>query len=371
MTIPELMQAAVALGPNMPMEIQTIRTPRPRRGEVLIRVASCGVCHTDLHVLKGEVKFPFPAVLGHEVSGTVVEIGTDVSGFAPADKVVGAFIMPCGTCQACAEGRDDLCGPFFAMNRLNGTLYDGETRLYSQRGEPIAMYSMGGLAEYAVVPATGLAHTPEGLSMESAAVMGCAVLTAYGAVRRSGDVRAGETVAVVAMGGVGSNIVQIARAFGASKVIAVDVDDAKLATAHSLGATHVVNSRTEDPIAAVRTATDGIGVDVVFEALGHPQTFEQALSMLRDGGRMVAVGIAAGTTTANVEITRLVRRSQRIIGSYGARTRIDLPMVLDLASRGILNPQLTVTRTFTLDEAPLAYDTLARGEIVGRAVVLI
>jgi S-(hydroxymethyl)glutathione dehydrogenase/alcohol dehydrogenase len=151
----------------------------------------------------------------------------------------------------------------------------------------------------------------------------------------------------------------------------VDVSEDKLSAAEDLGATDTVNGAEEDPVSRVKELTDGEGVDVAFEALGRPETFAQAVGMLRDGGRMVAVGIAPGKTTAPVEITQLVRRSQRIIGSYGARTRTDMPEILSLVARGFLNPQATVTRKFSLDEADTAYKALDRGEISGRAVVVI
>ena len=257
------------------------------------------------------------------------------------------------------------------MNRLQGTLYDGETRLFRADGSPLAMYSMGGLAEYAVVPATDVFALPEGISTQASFILGCAVFTAYGAVRHAADLRAGETVAVVAMGDVGSNIVQISRAFGASRVIAVDVSDEKLGAAEDLGATETVNGAQEDAVERVRELTDGRGVDVAFEALGRPETFTQAAGMMRDGGRMVAVGIAPGKTAAPVEITQLVRRSQRIIGSYGARTHSDMPQILELAAQGFLRPAQMVSRTYSLEEADEAYRALDRGEIRGRAVIVV
>ena len=263
-----------------------------------------------------------------------------------------------------------MCECFFALNRLKGVLYDGETRLSRQEGSPLWMSSMAGLAEYAVVPATDVFPLPEGLPAEESSILGCAVFTAYGAVRNGADLRAGETVAVVAMGGVGSNIVQIARGFGASQIIAVDVVPEKLEAAKGLGATDVVNGAEEDAVARVRELTGGEGVDVSFEALGRPQTFVQAAEMLKDGGRMVPVGIAPGKTTAPVEITRLVRRSQRIIGSYGARTRADMPQVLSMAARGFVKPEQMVTRKVPLEEADATFKALNRGEIVGRAVVV-
>ena len=256
------------------------------------------------------------------------------------------------------------------MNRLKGTLYDGTTRLRRSNGAPIAMYSMAGLAEYAVVPATDVFPLADGLPLEESSVLGCAIFTAYGAVRHGADLRGGERIAVVATGGVGINIIQIAKAFGCSQIIAVDIRDDKLEAATRLGATDVVNAATTDATARVRALTDGKGVDVAFEVLGLPQTFTQAFDMIRDGGRMVAVGIAPGKTTAPVEITRLVRRELRIIGSYGARTRSDMPEIIRLAAQGILRTETMVTQRFSLDQADAGYQALARGEIVGRAIVV-
>lgn len=366
----DTMLAAVWESPDAPLRLEEIRLPSPRRGEALVRIFSCGVCHTDLHVMKGEVAFPGPAVLGHEISGEVVELGPDVpaGGVEVGQQVVGAFVMPCGACRACARGRDDMCSEFFGQNRLKGTLYDGSTRLHRTDGSPLAMYSMAGFAEYAVVPVSALTALPDGLDPDSAAVLGCAGLTAYGAVHNAGQLAAGETVAVVAAGGVGSSIIQLARAAGAASVVAVDVDADKLAAARDLGADHVVNSRETDPVAAVREAIGG-GADVVFEVLGLPQTFEQAVRMVGDGGRMVAVGIAAGAASATVEITPLVRRGIRIVGSFGARTRVDLPAVVASAADGALSLADTVTRRYPLDQINQAFDDLRTGRIRGRAVV--
>jgi succinate semialdehyde reductase (NADPH) len=365
-----LMKAAILNAAPGGLRIEEIPIPEPGPGEVLVRVTACGVCHTDLHVMKAEVAFPLPAVMGHEISGTVAALGPGVVGPPPGTPVVSAFIMPCGFCAPCGAGRDDLCDSFFAMNRLKGTLYDGTSRLRRRDGSPIAMYSMAGLAEYAVVPATDVFPLADGLPLAESSVLGCAVFTAYGAVRHGADLRGGERIAVVAAGGVGINIVQIARAFGASQIIAVDVRDDKLDAARRHGATHVVNATTTDATARVRELTDGRGVDIAFEVLGLPQTFIQALEVIRDGGRMVAVGIAPGKATAPVEITRLVRRELRIIGSYGARTRSDMPEIIRLAAQGIFRPETMVTQRFPLAEADAAYQALARGEIVGRAIVM-
>lgn len=367
-TVPHDMRAAVL--DEHGLRIERIPVPAPQRDEALVRVTACGVCHSDLHVLKGEIGFPRPAVLGHEVSGTVVALGTGTTTEAVAigDRVVGAFIMPCNTCVECARGRDDLCLRFFGLNRVEGSLYDGTSRLARADGTRLAMYSMGGLAEYAVVPVSGLARVPDELDLASAAVLGCAVMTGFGAVRRGGGVRVGESVAVIGIGGVGTSIVQVARAVGAEPIIAVDVNTEKLDLAIELGAHAAVNARESDPVEAVR-ALGGDGVDVVFEALGSPRTFAQGLDMIRDGGRLVAVGLAATGQTAPVEITRLVRRSQRVIGSYGARTRADLPEVVRLAASGAIDLDRVVTDSYGLDDLEAAFAALTDGRIRGRGVV--
>lgn len=369
--VPDTMRAAVLISVERGLEVREIRTPRPRTGEVLVKVSACGLCHSDLHVIGGAIAFPLPAVLGHEVAGEVVELGpgTERSGLSIGQRVAGAFLMPCGSCPACSSGRDDLCEPFFSMNRLKGTLYDGETRLADLDGNPIAMYSMGGLAEYCVIPVTAVAPVPDTMDPVASAILGCAALTAYGAVRRSGDLRAGESVAVVATGGVGSNVIQLARAFGAKDVIAIDISDEKLESAKALGATAVVNSTTENARERVFELTGGVGVDVAFEVLGRPETWETALNVLRDGGRMVPIGLGAGVQTAGVEINRTVRRSQSILGSYGALTRQDLPEVIRLANAGVIRYGDIVTRQVVLDDVADTYEALRRGEIQGRAVV--
>lgn len=370
-TIPETMRAAVLRDPAKGLQVETIRTPHPKNGEVLIKVAACGLCHSDLHVIGGAIAFPKPAVLGHEVTGTIVEVGpgNEHSGLKVGMNVAGGFLMPCGQCDACAAGHDELCGPFFDLNRLKGLLYDGTTRLATLEGDPIYMYSMGGLAEYAVVPSTAVAPAPDSLDLVPGAILGCAAMTAYGAVRRGADLRFGETVAVVATGGVGTNIVQIAKAFGASQIIAIDVSDDKLAPMFDYGATAVVNSATSNAREEVFKLTGGKGVDVAFEALGIPATWKTALDVLSDGGRMVPIGLGAGVQTAEVEINRTVRRSQSILGSYGARTRQDLPTVVEMAAKGIIDYKHVVSRRFPLEEAGHGYELLRDRQIQGRAVV--
>lgn len=351
------------------LAIRSLAIPEPGPGEALVRVTACGVCHTDLHVINGHVSFPRPAVLGHEISGTVVAFGPDcVTGLSIGDDIVGAFIMPCERCSECARGRDDLCTTFFEFNRLQGKAYDGGTRLRSDDGEEIASYSMAGLAEYCVVPTGALARRPAGLDPVASCILGCAGLTAYGALARTAQLEPGDTIAVIGVGGVGGAIIQLAIALGASHVVAVDLDDEKLAHARDLGAHSVVNSATEEASAAVKAILQR-GADVVVEAVGLPATFNSGSRMLADGGRMVVVGIAPQGVRGEVEITPLVRRGHHIAGSFGGRTRQDLPAVLDLARTGGIDVGRAVTRRFALADAPHAFQLLDSRKIIGRAVV--
>jgi succinate semialdehyde reductase (NADPH) len=363
------MKAVVLAEVGGQLTLEDIPRPQPKAGEILVQVAACGVCHTDLHVIKGEVKFPLPCVLGHEISGVVAAVAADVRALRAGDAVVCSFIMPCGACHYCVRGRDDLCETFFAMNRLQGTLYDGESRLRRSDGSVLAMYSMGGLAEFAVVPATDVFRVPANVPLTDACILGCAMMTAYGALKNQARVQPNESVAVVGTGGVGSNVIQLAKAFGAGRIIAVDVREDKLVAAKELGATHGVNAAQGDPVAEVLAITGGRGVDVAIEALGRPETVVNAFMMTRDGGRVVVVGIAPGTTTASIEITRLVRRGIQLMGSYGSRVRTDMPDVLGLAAYSLVSPSRAITRRYRLEQANDAYAALSRGEIIGRAIV--
>lgn len=369
--LPDTMLAAVLRTQDKPeFSLERIPVPRPRAGEALLKVEACGVCHSDLHVARGQIAFPRPAVLGHELSGTVVMLGDDVDSVNVGDRVVGAFIMPCTKCANCLKGRDDICDVFFTNNRLKGALLDGESRLVDAEGDRINMYSAAGFAEYAVIPASALAKVDDRLDLAYAAVLGCAGMTAYSAVTRGAGNVKDAVVCVIAVGGVGLSITQVVAALGARVIIAVDVSSEKLELAKQLGATHTVNALEEDVIERVKELSGG-GVEFAFEALGSPLTLGQAVRILGEGGRAVAVGLASGDAEVSVPITNFVRRGQELIGSYGARTRVDLPAVQALARDGGFSIANLVTDTYSLEQINEAYADLAAGSIRGRAVVKI
>jgi len=265
-----------------------------------------------------------------------------------------------------------MCESFFGFSRKSGVLYDGKTRIYRQDGSPVAMFSMGGLAEFSVVPATAAFPLPPALQADPAftqsAIVGCAVLTAYGALRHTADMRAGDSVAVIGCGGVGANCVQVARAFGADNVIAVDINADKLSMMERLGATSTVNAKTENVAERIKQLTGGRGVDVAVEALGNPQTFSHCINSVCDGGKVVMIGL--GPQSVQIEITKLVRRQIKILGSYGGRTRQDVPAILRLVQAGKLDLAAAISDKFVgLEQANTAYQALELGQIKGRAVI--
>lgn len=352
---------------NEPLVPDQITVDSPQAEEVLIEVAACGVCHTDLHVIKDEVAFPKPAVLGHEVSGVVREVGDGVAHVKPGDRVACSFIMPCGSCRHCQKGLEDICENFFNFNRLRGQLYDGTTRL-TREGADLAMYSMGGHATHCVVPSRAVFALPDSVPLAEAAVLGCSLFTGHGAVRSVADVQPGENVAVIAAGGVGLSIIHLARAAGAAKVIAVDIDDEKLALARELGATETINSGDADPVETVHQLL-GHGVDVAFEALGSVPTVNLAVDLLDDGGRAVLAGIAPAGHTLGVDITKVVRRKLKILGSFGASASTVMPEVIRLAAEGRIDLDKLITHRFAFEETAEAYQLLNARKILGRGLI--
>ena len=350
------------------LNIEDLREPEPKNDEVLIKVNSVGVCHSDLHILKGHIPFPLPAVLGHEVAGTVVKLGNGVDNVQVGDKVVGPFILPCGKCSYCMHGQEDLCEKFYNYNRLKGVYYDGKTRLFTPSGEPIHIYSMAAHAEYSVIPSTSVFKIPETLDYDKSAILGCAIMTAYGACKNA-SLKPAETIAVFGTGGVGINVVQIATRVFRTDVIAIDLNDEKLDYAKRIGAIGTVNPKREDLVKSILDMTNGKGVDAAIEVIGVRDTIDAAIKSVRSGGRAVLVGLSSKGSEANFEINSVVRRGVKIIGSYGGKPRIDMPEVIALASKGIINIEDAVSTTYKLEEINSAFEKLEKGGIIGRAII--
>jgi succinate semialdehyde reductase (NADPH) len=361
-------KAAVLRSTDKPLQIEELKDPKPKDNEVMVEVNAVGLCHTDLHVLRGHIPFPLPAVLGHEVSGRVVAVGNGVDNVQVGDNVVGPFILPCGKCRLCIRGYEDLCENFYNYNRLKGVYYDGTSRLVDKDGNTVYMYSMGAYAEYCIIPATSVFKVADNIKMDSAAILGCAIMTAYGACKNA-NLKPSEIIAVYGIGGVGSNVVQIASKVFNTDVIAIDVRDEKLDYAKTLGAKYTVNSKREDPVKAIMDITDGKGVDAAIEVIGLKDTISSAIRSVRSGGRAVLVGLSSKGNEAGFEINFVVRKGVHIIGSYGGKPRIDMPEIIALASKGIIDVENVISEQFKLEQINEAFEKLEKGGIKGRAVI--
>ncbi|MEM0362239.1 MAG: alcohol dehydrogenase catalytic domain-containing protein [Sulfolobaceae archaeon] len=361
------MKAAILYKYNEPLVIEdNIYIDSPKQGEVKIRVIATGLCHSDVNVFEGKTPVEPPVIAGHEISGIVEEVGDKVDNLKVGDKVVSAFIHPCGKCKNCITGNENLC-EVFARNRLKGTLLDGTTRLHFKDGRPIRFFLGGGFAEYAVVPYTALTKVPDDVDLRKVAVLGCAGLTAYGAVN-SAKIEAGESVAVIGVGGVGLSIIQLLKAVGAGRIIAVGTKKWKLEKALELGATDTINSKETEVTKAIKEITGG-GPDVVIEAGGTQETIRMAIDSVRIGGRVVLVGLPPTTAEIPLRIASIVRNGIKIIGNYGGRPRIDMPRLIELVKLGKYDPSSLITGTFKLEEINEAVKLLQEGDAIRSLIV--
>jgi 6-hydroxycyclohex-1-ene-1-carbonyl-CoA dehydrogenase len=332
------MKAAVFHGNGSRLTIEEMPLPDLRDGDALLRVAACGLCHTDLHYLDHGVptfRKP-PIILGHEAAGVVDRIGPGVSGIAPGDRMLAPSVWACGRCRYCRAGRENLCADLVMPGN----------------------HVHGGFAEFLAVPAKELVRLPPELPLERACVIADAVSTPYHAVKQRGQVRAGDSVAVVGCGGVGLNVVQCAALAGAT-VIAVDLNDARLALAKRLGARHTINpTATERVDKEVRKLTDG-GVDVAFEVVGNPKTIDLAFNLLRKGGRLVVIGFSHEAVPINA--AKLMFYELELVGSLGCGGGL-YPEIVALVASGRIDLEPIVSGTFPLERINEGFDRLRRGE---------
>ncbi|WP_369198105.1 Zn-dependent alcohol dehydrogenase [Streptomyces djakartensis] len=356
-------RAAVLPAVGSPLEITGIELPDPGPGQVRVRLAAAGVCHSDLSLCNGTMRLPVPAVLGHEGAGTVLAVGEGVTHLAPGDGVVLNWAPSCGSCHACSLGEVWLCA-----NALNGA-----ARVHARTGEGADLHpglNVAAFAEETVVPVDCVLPVPDGVPLADAALLGCAVLTGYGAVHHSARVRSGETVAVFGAGGVGLAAIQAARIAGASKIVAVDVSPAKEDLARAAGATdYLVASDTT--AREIRGLTGKQGVDVAVECAGRAVTIRTAWDSTRRGGRTTVVGIGGKDQQVTFNALEIFHWGRTLSGCvYGnSDPARDLPVLAEHVRAGRLDLSALVTERISLDGIPAAFENMLAGK-GGRALVV-
>ena len=354
---------------SRPLAIETLDLGVPGKGEVLVRIAAAGLCHSDLSVINGDRPRPVPMALGHEAAGVVEQVGEDVADLVPGDHVVMVFVPSCGHCGPCAEGRPALCEPGAAANTA-GTLVSGARRL-SRNGTAIQHHmGVSAFADHAIVSRRSLVRIDPELPLDEAALFGCAVLTGVGAVVNTARVPPGSSVAVLGLGGVGLNSLLAAVASGAEKIIALDMLESKLQLARQLGATHAVNARDKDAIEQVKALTHG-GVDFAFEMAGSVAALELAYRITRRGGTTVTAGLPNPQSNWPLQAVTLVAEERTVKGSYigSCVPSRDVPRYIALYRAGKLPVDKLMSARIALDDINQAFDRLASGEAVRQVIV--
>jgi S-(hydroxymethyl)glutathione dehydrogenase/alcohol dehydrogenase len=361
------MQAAVFRKVHEPLTIESVNIDKPSSREVLVRTAATGVCHSDLHVVEGQSRFPLdrPIVLGHEGAGVVEAVGAEVTTVRPGDHVVACLSGFCGSCPQCLGGHPNLC--------VGGVVTRAESapsRL-SQQGQAFRQFiGISSYAEHMLLHENSLVKIDPDLPLDRAALVGCGVLTGVGAALRTSGLEAGQTVAVFGCGGVGLSIVQGARIGGARQIIALDMFESKLEMARRMGATHVVNSTQDDPVKAVRRLTAGAGVDHAFEAVGNATLVRQAIESLAIRGTATIVGVLP--PDAMIEFPWMAIRPEcRVQTSRmgSNRFRVDIPRYLDFSRQGRLLLDEMVSRRGRLSDINDAFRAMKAGEVARTVLV--
>jgi S-(hydroxymethyl)mycothiol dehydrogenase len=356
-------QAVIAKGKGEPVSVETIEVPDPGPGEVLVDVAACGVCHTDLHYREGGINDDFPFLLGHEAAGTIAAVGPDVDDVAPGDFVVLNWRAVCGSCRACARGKPWYC---FATHNATQSMTFGGTPLSPALG-------IGAFAEKTVVASGQATKVDPAARPEAVGLLGCGVMAGFGAAVYTGGVGRGDAIAVFGCGGVGDAAIAGARLAGASKIIAVDLDARKLDWARGFGATHTIDASDVDPVEAIRELTDGFGADICVEAVGHPEVLRQAFLARDLAGTVVQVGVPDPEMTfPDLPMIEFFGRGGALKPSwYGdCLPSRDFPMLTDLYLQGRFDLDGFVSETIPLDGVEEAFGRMERGEVLRSVVVL-
>lgn len=367
-------KAAVVYSPKEGFVVEEVDLSLPQNNEVLIRMVASGVCHSDHDRAVGNRPTPFPIILGHEGAGIVECVGPGVTTVKPGDRVILAWLAPCGKCRYCSTGRMNLCIEARKV-QASGYLFDGTTR-FSKNGQDIhVMTGTGTFAEYSVVHENACVPIPQEMPFKTAALIGCAVTTGIGAVTNRAGVRPGSSVVVYGVGGVGLNCIQGARLVNAETIIAVDVADWKLELAQRFGATHTVNAKQGNPVDRIREITGGdgeyAGVDFALDAVGFPETIRQAYDSVHRGGVVVVVGIAPAGQDVSLPALSLPFHEKILTGSlYGSGSvRLDFPMLSRQYLKGNIMLDELISKTYTLEEINEAFNDLENGSLA-RGVII-
>jgi S-(hydroxymethyl)glutathione dehydrogenase/alcohol dehydrogenase len=354
---------------NKPVVVEEIQVESPRRGEVMVQIKACGVCHSDLSGTNGTIPLPPPTVLGHEAAGIVAEVGEGVTDVAVGDTVVVSWVPVCGKCPYCVQGRPQLCD---VSARATLTLPDGTSRYKDAKGNTLNHFAgTGVMTEYAALHRDNVIKIDPDVPLDKAALVGCAVMTGVGAALNTAKVVPGSSVAVFGAGGIGLNVIQGAALAGAEKIIAVDLEDKKLEFASVFGATHTINPKTAgDAVQSIMTLTGG-GAEYTFECIGNAKVIEQAFAATRKGGTCVVVGVAKMTDQVTLGAFLLPFQEKVLTGSmYGsARPSIDFPRLLSLYKAHRLKLDELVTATYEIEEINRAFDDMQKG-VNARGVIL-
>ncbi|MFJ7045765.1 S-(hydroxymethyl)mycothiol dehydrogenase [Streptomyces sp. NPDC101112] len=357
-------RGVIAPGKNEPVRIETIVVPDPGPGEAVVKVQACGVCHTDLHYKQGGINDDFPFLLGHEAAGVVESVGEGVTDVAPGDFVILNWRAVCGNCRACRRGRPWYC---FATHNA------GQKMTLASTGQELSpALGIGAFAEKTLVAAGQCTKVDPAASPAVAGLLGCGVMAGIGAAINTGNVGRGDSVAVIGCGGVGDAAIAGSLLAGAEKIIAVDIDDRKLTTAKKIGATHTVNSRETDAVEAIRELTGGFGADVVIEAVGRPETYQQAFYARDLAGTVVLVGVPTPEMKLELPLLDVFGRGGALKSSwYGdCLPDRDFPMLINLYLQGRLDLEAFVTETIGLDDVEKAFERMHAGDVLRSVVTL-
>ncbi|WP_017798024.1 zinc-dependent alcohol dehydrogenase family protein [Oceanobacillus kimchii] len=347
---------------SKPIKIETLELDAPEHGEVLIQIKAASLCHSDLSVINGSRPRPLPMALGHEAAGVVVEVGEGITDLEPGDHIVCVFVPSCGYCLPCKEGRPALCEPGAESNTA-GTLINGGIRLHADSEAVNHHVGVSAFSEYAVVSRNSIIKVEKDIPFEKLALFGCAVITGVGAVVNTANVKLGSTVAIVGLGGIGLSALLGAVAAGASRIIAVDINEAKLKQAKELGATDVFDSKDKNVIEQIKESTNG-GVNYAFETAGAVPAMEVAYGITKRGGTTVTTGLPHPEHQFSFPYVTLTAEEKTLKGSYvgSCVPDRDIPRYMNLFKQNRLPVDKLMTDFISLDEINEGFDKLAKGD---------